>query len=189
MQSFTQDNCDKLVKQRIINIEDYSHLKRYFQSLGKQMNLTTKRKSKQKKDLIKMWKEQNLDNELRPIFLSNIYITDENEFLYSVEEALSFGCKKEDVPNYINANYGIPKAAYKLKISEMRIYREYYKLYTNMYDQVERVLKKVDTPKEIRIRNYKALGEEKQKLENKKVVPIVEARQKVYFDDKIKEAV
>lgn len=190
MQSFSQENCDKLMRARIINIHDYASLKKYFRSLGEKSSLTSKRKSKQKKDLIKIWNDHNFDEELKPLFLSNIYITNETEFLYAVEEALSFGCKKEDVPNYIKANYGIPKAAYKLKISEMRVYREYYKVYTNIYSQVERVLAKTDTPKEIRTRSYKALGKELSKLEETKVTNINELkeRQKVYyFDENSKE--
>ena len=190
MQSFSQENCDKLMKNRIINIHDYAKLKKYFRNLGEKNNLTVKRKSKQKKDLFKIWNDHNFDEELKPLFLSNIYIKNEIDFLYGVEEALSFGCKKEDVPNYIKANYGIPKAAYRLKISEMRVYKEYYKIYTNIYAQLERVLTKTDTPKEIRTRNYKELGKELIKLEETKVTSITELkeRQKIYyFDEKVKE--
>lgn len=158
----TTENITRMKKEKISNT-DYKALKRTIQVLGRRFEMTTKKRKVQKKLVSALYEQLQIAEELRPIFLSNLFIYDDREFLNQIEEAKNFGCKKEEFDKYLRINYSIPPGAYHLKLAEMETYLSYYSM-TTLADKVKATLNFVK-PK-IEVKEYNDL--------NKNIVSIEE---------------
>lgn len=137
----TSENIERMKIQKLSTV-DYRALKRTIQVLGRRFEITNKKRKTQKKLVDTLYKELKIREEIRPIFLSNLFIYDDKEFLNQIEEAKSFGCKKEEYDKYLRINYHIPPGAYHLKIAEMETYLSHYSM-TTLADKVKQTLKEV----------------------------------------------
>lgn len=135
------ENIECMKKERL-NIADYRSLKRTIQVLGRRFEITDKKRKVQKKLVTALYEQLQITEELRPIFLSNLFIYDDREFLAQIEEAKNFGCKKEEFDKYLRINYHIPKGVYYLKLAEMETYISHYSM-TTLADKVKQTLKYV----------------------------------------------
>ena len=127
-----------------LEIKDYRRLKlkvielSYYLEMDQKVHLSPKKLNREMKNIIK---EFNVSEKLKPVFISNLLIPNEEFLLTKVDEAIHFGCKFEDVSSYISINYQIPKEIIKLKLEELKVYKEYYQQSKQV--EIEKVFHKV----------------------------------------------
>lgn len=148
----TAENIECMKKEKL-NITDYRSLKRNIQVLGRKFEIVDKKRKSQKKIIAALYEQLQITEEIKPIFLSNLFIYDDREFLNQIEEAKNFGCKKEEFDKYLRINYHIPPGAYHLKLAEMETYLSHYTM-TTLADKVKQTLKLIKKEVDVTKPNY-----------------------------------
>lgn len=150
-----QSNLNKYrigLKENKLIPEDYFELKDFLQSQGKHYALKDVKKKKQKTMLLKLWDDFKLEQEHKPLFLSNLYLYDEEEFIFQIEDAIGSKCKVEDIAKYIDIHYQIKENMVLFKLLEFEIYHTYERS-SRKQERIEQILKVVRPliePKEIK---------------------------------------
>lgn len=135
---------NKLNENNKLELKDYRKLKpkvialSYYLEIDKKINLPKKKFNKEIRNICEEFK---VSENLKPVFLSNLLIPDEESLLKKVEEAIHFGCKLEDAPLYISINYHIPKEMIELKLEELKVYKGYYQ--RTAQEEIEKVFHKI----------------------------------------------
>lgn len=138
------DAKNKMTIDNRLEIKDYRKLKpkvillSYYLDMEQKIQLPRKRLNKEMKNIIN---EFGVSEKLKPVFISNLLIPNEEFLLAKVDEAIHFGCKIEDVSSYISINYQIPKEIIELKLEELKVYKEYYQKSRQV--EIEKVFHKV----------------------------------------------
>lgn len=140
---FTKEHCNMLMKKGSLHTKDYALIRDKIQNIGREREISLKKRKTQRKMVLQIWRNLNLHHNLKPLFVTNLYIYDDKEFIYQIHEAITAGVRVEDISTYIKANYRIPEAIYHLKIAEFRYYQSYFET-INMKEMVLDILKKID---------------------------------------------
>ena len=143
MNIFDQASKKDIMRQNQLEIREYRKLKpkvielSYYLDAESKLNLPKKKFNKEIKNLCDEFK---VEESLQPIFVSNLFLPDEQSLLEKIEEALNFGCRIEDAPLYVSLNYQIPREIIDLKIAELEIYKGYYQ--KGAQEEIEKVFHK-----------------------------------------------
>lgn len=138
------DAKNKITINNRLELKDYRKLKpkvvelSYYLEMDQKVHLPRKRLNKEVKNILH---EFDVSENLKPVFISNLLIPDEESLLKKIDEAIHFGCRMEDVPSYISINYQIPKDIIELKFKEIKIYKQYYQ--KTKQEEIEKVFHKV----------------------------------------------
>lgn len=136
-------NINELNKEMRLNklsLNEYIKFKKSINELGANMDLGLKKTKTQKKQIRNLYDSLNIPENLKTLFLSNLYIYDDEAFICYIEEAKAYGCKKEDYSKYLKLNHNIDETIYEFKLNEIDTYMNFYSM-TYLSDRIKNIVK------------------------------------------------
>lgn len=162
------NELNKEMRLNRLNLNDYMKFKDKINELGMSLNLTMKKNKVQKKQVKTLYESLKIPENLKTLFLSNLYIYDDVNFVNLVQEAKSFGCRPEDYSKYLKLNHNIDENIYRLKLNEMDTYSNFYSK-TYISDKVKIIVR--ETKEKIKpLSNIEYLYEEEKTKEYSKEI-------------------